>query len=66
MAAPQRRPTEYTWYSTLKGGVRGNGFRLDHAFATPRLAPRVKACRYSHVERDAGVSDHSMVLVEME
>jgi exonuclease III len=23
--------TEWTWYSTLKGGARGNGFRLDTA-----------------------------------
>jgi hypothetical protein len=29
--------TEYTWFSKLKGGVRGNGFRVDHAFATPSL-----------------------------
>jgi exodeoxyribonuclease III len=57
--------TEWTWYSTRKGGVRGNGFRLDHAFATPSLLPRVTSCRYSHREREAGVSDHSIVTVEM-
>ena len=57
--------TEWTWYSTLKGGVRGNGFRLDHAFATPSLVGRVESCRYSHREREAGVSDHSMVIVEV-
>ena len=58
--------TEYTWYSKLKGGVRLNGFRLDHAFATPALMPRVSSCRYSHAERDAGVTAHSMMVVEME
>jgi len=58
--------TEGTWDSKLKGGARGNGFRLDHAFATPSLAPRVTSCRYSHVEREAGISDHSMVVVEVE
>jgi exonuclease III len=58
--------TEWTWYSTLKGGVRGNGFRLDHCFATPSLRPRITACRYSHRERDAGISDHSIVIVEIE
>jgi exodeoxyribonuclease-3 len=58
--------TEFTWYSKFKGGARCNGFRLDHAFATPSLRPRVTSCRYSHVERDAGVTDHSMVIVEME
>ena len=58
--------TEWTWYSRFKGGVRGNGFRLDHAFATPALRSRVVACRYSHAERDAGVSDHSLVILEVE
>jgi exonuclease III len=58
--------TEYTWYSKRKGGVRLNGFRVDHAFATPSLMPRIASCRYSHKERDAGVSDHSMVIVEVE
>jgi exodeoxyribonuclease-3 len=58
--------TEYTWYSKFKGGARGNGFRLDHAFATPSLRPRVTSCRYSHVERDAGVTDHSMAIVEID
>jgi exonuclease III len=57
--------TEWTWYSTLKGGARGNGFRLDHCFATPSIRSRVKSCRYSHVEREAGVSDHSILLVEV-
>ena len=58
-------PTEWTWYSTLKGGVRGNGFRLDHAFASPALADRIHGCRYSHAEREAGISDHSVVVVEI-
>jgi len=58
--------TEWTWYSTLKGGVRGNGFRLDHAFATPALTRRSISCRYSHRERESGVSDHSMVLLELD
>jgi len=58
--------TESTWYLKFKGGARGNGFRLDHAFATPSPQSRVTSCRYSHVERDAGVTDHSMVIVEVE
>jgi exodeoxyribonuclease III len=57
--------TECTWYSKLKGGARGNGFRLDHAFATPSLVPRITSCRYSHVEREVGISDHSMVILEI-
>jgi exonuclease III len=58
--------TEWTWYSKLKGGVRGNGFRLDHAFATPSLMRRITSCRYSHAPREAGVSDHSALIVEVE
>jgi exonuclease III len=57
--------TEFTWYWTVRG-VRGNGFRVDHAFATPSLLARVKECRYSHAERDAGISDHSLAIVEIE
>jgi exonuclease III len=58
--------TEYTWYSRLKGGEPGNGFRLDHAFASPVLATRVRACRYSHNEREQRTSDHSILLVDIE
>jgi len=57
--------TEWTWFSKLKGGTRGNGFRLDHAFATPSLLSRITSCRYLHAQRESGVSDHSMVLVEL-
>jgi exonuclease III len=52
---------EYSWYSH-----RGNGFRIDHAFASPRLARRIGAIRYSHDERTAGLSDHSALLLEID
>ena len=39
--------------------------RLDHAFATPALLPRITACRYSHAEREAKVSDHSALILEI-
>jgi exonuclease III len=51
---------EFTWYST-----RGNGFRIDHAFASAPLARRIAAVRYSHTERLNGLSDHSPMLVEI-
>ena len=57
--------TEFSWYWKAHG-VRGNGYRVDHAFASPALAARVRACRYSHTQRDAGISDHSLMLVEVE
>lgn len=53
---------EFSWYS------RGwnNGFRLDQALASPSLDPRIKAVNYSHSEREAGISDHSMLIVDVE
>lgn len=52
---------EYTWYSN-----QGNGFRIDHAFASPSMSTNVSSCIYSHSERESGVSDHSSLLVEIE
>jgi exonuclease III len=51
---------EPTWVSNLK-----NGYRLDHAFVSPPLLPRVLSCRYSHDERLAGISDHSILCLEI-
>jgi exonuclease III len=56
---------EFTWHS-VKRGARLNAFRVDHAFSTPWLTARAVSCRYSHKERDVGVSDHSMVIVEVD
>ena len=55
---PQRR--EYSWFSH-----RQNGFRIDHAFLSPPLARRAGPITYSHTEREAGLSDHSVLLVEI-
>jgi exonuclease III len=51
---------EYSWYSH-----RGNGFRIDHAFASPLLAKRIGVIRYLHEDRIAGLSDHSALLLEI-
>jgi exonuclease III len=52
---------EYSWYSH-----RGNGFRVDHAFASVRLARRIGSVRYSHAERAIGVSDHSSLVLDID
>ena len=57
---------EGTWYSRFPGGRKGNPFRLDHAFVSPALLPRLRNCYYSHSEREAGISDHSMIVVEFD
>jgi exodeoxyribonuclease III len=51
---------EYSWYSH-----RGNGFRIDHAFLSPGLAARAGVIRYSHDERLMGLSDHSVLLLDL-
>ena len=51
---------EYSWYSH-----RGNGFRIDHAFASRLLARRIGTIHYSHVERTSGLSDHSALVIEI-
>ena len=51
---------EFSWYSH-----RGNGFRIDHAFLSPSLAARAGSVRYSHEERLAGLSDHSVLLLDL-
>jgi exonuclease III len=51
---------EFSWYS-----AHGNGFRLDHAFVSPPLRPHIASCRYSHDEREAGISDHSSLILEL-
>jgi len=56
--APQSR--EYSWFS-----AGGDGFRIDHAFASRTLAQRVSGAFYSHAEREDGLSDHSAFLVEL-
>jgi exodeoxyribonuclease III len=43
----------------------GNGFRLDHAFLSPRLAPRLAEADYIHATRATAVSDHSALFVRL-
>jgi exodeoxyribonuclease III len=57
-------PTKKEW-SWVYPNRPTYGYRLDHAFCTPSLAERLEGCRYSHDERKAGVSDHSILLVDM-
>lgn len=52
---------EFSWYST-----RGNGFRIDHAFLSPALLGCASDVRYSHHEREAGISDHSALILDLD
>ncbi len=51
---------EFTWYSPNAG----NGFRLDHVFASPPMQARIRDVRYSHIEREEGLSDHSIMILD--
>ncbi|MCR9291855.1 MAG: endonuclease/exonuclease/phosphatase family protein [bacterium] len=53
---------EYTWYST-----KGNGFRLDQAFASPVALSSVKDVRYDwgHGGREAKLSDHAAIVLDV-
>jgi exodeoxyribonuclease-3 len=51
---------EFTWFSHT-----GNGFRLDHAYASPALVHRVAAAWYDHTPREARVTDHGALVVEL-
>jgi len=46
--------------------TRGNGFRIDHAFLSAALVGRAGAIRYSHDERLTGLSDHSVLLLDLD
>jgi exodeoxyribonuclease III len=52
---------EYSWCRH-----DGTGFRIDHAFVSPALLPRVRDCRYDHDGRRAGASDHSILIVDLQ
>ncbi len=53
---------EFTWVSAK----RQNGFRYDHALATPALNKRISEVEYDHEPRLAGVSDHSLLTLSFE
>ena len=53
---------EFTRYSR----PYNNGFRLDHPLVSPAVNEKVRDVRYSHSEREAGVTDHSMMILDLE
>lgn len=59
MANPET--AEYSWYSTAM-----NGFRVDQAWLSPPLVHRLVGARLEHPCRIAGLSDHSMLIVDVD
>ena len=56
--------SDFSYVHRAASGV--SQWRIDHAFVSPVLAGVVRTCRYSHIEREAGLSDHSMLLMEVD
>ena len=52
---------EHSWFST-----QGNGFRIDHALASPSLNKRITEAIYDHSVREARLSDHSALSIRIE
>lgn len=59
-----RNPGVREW-SWVEPWGRHVGYRLDHALVSPPLLPRVTDVHYSHAERETGVSDHSVLILEI-
>ncbi len=50
----------YSWRSH-----QGNGYRYDHSYVHQDLVPLIKACDYDHTVREQGLSDHSLMWLEL-
>ena len=52
---------EFSWFSH-----RANGFRLDHCLVSPLLGPMIGGAKLNHEVRVTGLSDHSMLTVDID
>ena len=53
---------EYSWHYPKPPH---NGFRLDQAWVSPSLVPLLADARMDHEVRKSGLSDHSMLIVDL-
>jgi exonuclease III len=56
---------EYSWYASTRPASRYRGWRLDHAFISPALLPRLRSAEYVQETRLRGFSDHAALVVEI-
>jgi exodeoxyribonuclease-3 len=57
---------EFSWYPYRRDGASlGGGWRIDKAFVSPKLFPRLRSAEYDHVFRLDGLSDHSGLVIEL-
>jgi len=59
--------TEFSWYPFRRQPPvqRRNGWRIDKAFVSRALLPRLAAAEYDHEFRLEGLTDHSALIVEL-
>ncbi|TAH41951.1 MAG: hypothetical protein EYC71_11440 [Gammaproteobacteria bacterium] len=50
---------EFSWYSP-----KGNGFRIDHMFTTPKVDEQITRICYDQTPRLAKMTDHAALMVE--
>ena len=66
--------TEYTYYSKYpnrrnkqeRSSQNHNGFRLDYVFVSPPLRDGIISARHVHHVREQELSDHSIVVSELD
>lgn len=58
---------EFSWYPFRKAppAQRRNGWRIDKAFVSKSLLPRLSDARYDHGFRLEGLTDHSGLIVDL-
>jgi exonuclease III len=50
----------YTWWRRIEGQMKG--FRMDHAFVSPALLPRLERCNLVY---DDNASDHAALIIDL-
>lgn len=58
---------EFSWYPfrTAPAAAPRNGWRIDKAFVSKALLPRLRSAWYDHAFRTERLSDHSALIVEI-
>lgn len=57
---------EYSWYPRMGPVHRRNGWRLDKAFVSRALLPRLRDAQYDHGFRLEALTDHSALVVDLD
>ncbi len=57
---------EFSWYPRMGVPERKNGWRLDKAFLSRALLPRLRRAFYDHAFRLESLTDHSALIVDLD